>query len=112
MLAATVEECVSGGAEAIARCAQRNIDVLLMDDSLPDMDVFRVTRHIRAQRLGDASHLPIVGLVGGSSAEGRKPCAGQDAVLQKPMEHRALFAALQPWLGMVTDVAEPPPAVG
>ncbi|WP_040730088.1 ATP-binding response regulator, partial [Thiocapsa marina] len=105
--------CVAGGAEAIARCAEGGIDAVLMDDTLPDMDGCTVTEHIRAQRLGDARHLPIVGLrVPVPSAERREPCAGQDAVLMKPVKHTALFDALQPWLGMANNVAEPSPDVG
>ncbi|EGV18855.1 hybrid sensor histidine kinase/response regulator [Thiocapsa marina] len=105
--------CVAGGAEAIARCAEGGIDAVLMDDTLPDMDGCTVTEHIRAQRLGDAGHLPIVGLrVPVSSAEGHETCAGQDAVLMKPVEHRALCDALQPWLGIAPDSAVSTPDVG
>ncbi|UHD17881.1 ATP-binding response regulator [Thiocapsa bogorovii] len=102
-------ECVAGGAEAIARCADGGIDAVLMDDTLPDMDGCTVTGRIRTQRLGDARHLPIVGFVGVGSAEGRAPCAGQDAVLLKPAGRTALFDALQPWLGVAPDGGAPPP---
>lgn len=106
-------ECVACGAEAIARCAEGGIDAVLMDDTLPDMDGCTVTGHIRAQRRGDARHLPIVGLrVPVSSTEAREPCAGQDAVLMKPVTLTALFDALQPWLGVANDVAQSPPDVG
>ncbi len=99
-------ECVAGGAEAIARCAEGGIDAVLMDDTLPDMDGCTATRHIRAQPVGDGTHLPIVGLrVLRPSDEAREPCAGQDAALSKPEGFKALYDVLQPWLGIASDAA-------
>lgn len=69
------------------------------------------SRTIRAQRLGDARHLPIVGLrLAVPSTEAREPCAGQDAVLMKPVNGSALYDALQRWLGIAPDGAASRPA--
>ncbi len=86
------------GEEAISMLREKGFDLVLMDVSMPGMDGYETTRRIRA--LPGLGALPIIALTAHSIAGERERClaAGMDAYLTKPIDVRALEAALQRWL--------------
>lgn len=86
---------VTNGKEAVAACAERYPDIVLMDVQMPVMDGHEATRLIRASAL---PHQPyIIALTAGASDDDRKLSleAGMDAHLSKPIMRASLYAALE-----------------
>ena len=87
------------GAEGVTKAEQDQPDLILMDMSLPVMDGYEATRHIKAQ---DAlKHIPIIGLsahaMSGDAEKAR--AAGCDDYLTKPVNDDLLFQKLEQYLG-------------
>jgi len=70
-------------------------DLILMDIQMPVMDGMTATRHIRAMP-GPAGAVPIVALTAAVESTQQAACfaAGMDGFVPKPIEHRALLAAI------------------
>jgi CheY-like chemotaxis protein len=70
-------------------------DVILMDIQMPVMDGMTATRVIRAMP-GSTGAVPIVALTAAVEAGQESACfaAGMDGFVSKPIEHRALLAAV------------------
>jgi CheY-like chemotaxis protein len=83
------------GAEAVAAVAGKMPDLILMDVSMPVLDGIEATRQIRAMG-GAAAEVPIIALTAHAFASDVESChaAGMNDHLAKPIETRALFAAL------------------
>lgn len=79
-------EAVSSGAEAIARVAAGGVDLVLMDQHMPEMDGLEATRRIRALP-GPEAEVMISGLTASIFAEDITNClnAGMDEFLAKPI---------------------------
>jgi len=71
-------------------------DVVLMDIQMPEMDGESAARAIRALP-GPVGRIPIIAMTANVMPEQRASylAAGMDAVVSKPVEARALLAALQ-----------------
>ena len=76
---------VDEGTAALARCRVERFDVILMDVSMPGMDGFATTAHIRALD-GPNRHAPIIALTAHDSKSYRARClaAGMNELLEKP----------------------------
>lgn len=85
----------ASGEEALAACDRGGYDVVLMDVRMPGLDGLAATRALRAR--GDRT--PVVALTANAFAEDRTAClaAGMDDFLVKPLDARALQAALTRW---------------
>ncbi|MFO1038093.1 MAG: ATP-binding protein [Geminicoccaceae bacterium] len=83
------------GAEAVAAVGRKVPDLILMDVSMPILDGIEATRRIRAMG-GAAAEVPIIALSAHAFASDVEACqaAGMNDHLSKPIETRALFAAL------------------
>lgn len=84
------------GAEAVRLIREGlRCDLILMDIQMPVMDGVTATRHIRSLP-GPAGGIPIVALTAAIEAEQESACfaAGMDGFVSKPIEHRALLAAV------------------
>jgi len=85
------------GLEAVARHGERRPAAVLMDVSMPGLNGLEATRRIRASEAG-AGGVParIVGVTAYAQAADIEAClrAGMDAVVTKPVDRKALFAAL------------------
>jgi len=89
-------DVVANGIEAVAQVQAASYDVVLMDIQMPEMDGEAATRAIRALP-GPVGRIPIVAMTANVMPEQRASylAAGMDAVVAKPVEARALLAALQ-----------------
>jgi len=86
----------ASGAEAIARAAERDYDVILMDLQMPGIDGLEAIRRIRAQQRGTC---PVIlaltaNVMEGNDARCRR--AGANGYLPKPLRLDDLSAALAP----------------
>jgi signal transduction histidine kinase/ligand-binding sensor domain-containing protein/CheY-like chemotaxis protein/HPt (histidine-containing phosphotransfer) domain-containing protein len=89
-------DIAENGAVAVAACARKRYDLILMDGRMPEMDGASATRLIRAGGPPDAlvrdPHVMIVALTANASDEDRTRylAAGMDAFLAKPIAEDAL----------------------
>jgi len=92
-------EVVENGAAAIMCLAVRTYDLVLLDTVLPDYDGLEIAKRIRSWH-APSSEVPIVALaVPGAKDDDRDyVAAGMNALVSKPIEGRALYAALVPFL--------------
>jgi CheY-like chemotaxis protein len=94
-------EVVESGAAALMCLAARPYDLVLMDTVLPDYDGLKIAKQIRAMQLS-SSEVPIVGI---AARDAKKDdlayvLAGINARVAKPIQGRALHAALVPFLAV------------
>ena len=94
-------DTANDGADALDRLDKGAYDLVLMDGSMPVMDGFEATHHLRLRedKSGDA-RTPVIGLtahVVGAAAMAWKD-AGMDDVLYKPFTLASLATVLRNWL--------------
>lgn len=79
--------------------AARPYDLVLMDTVLPDYDGSQMAKRIRTMQ-APSSDVPIVGITASGSSEDLQGLveAGVNARVTKPIQGRALYAALVPFL--------------
>ena len=87
------------GAQALAAYRPGEHGLLLTDFHMPEMDGFELTRRIRDGE-SEGQHLPIVALTADALPGTEQQCldAGMNGYLTKPIDSRALTAALERWL--------------
>src|SRR5262245_30238777 len=88
---------VSNGHEALAALQRGGFDLVLMDVQMPDMDGFAATAAIRAWERASGSRVRIVAMTAHAMTGDRERClaAGMDGYLAKPIDQRALYAAVE-----------------
>ncbi|NPV66420.1 MAG: response regulator [Anaerolineae bacterium] len=87
------------GAQGLAIAASEKPDLILMDLSLPQMDGWTATSHIKAdERL---RHIPIIALTAHAMVGDREKAlaAGCDDYISKPIDLRELQQKLAKYLG-------------
>jgi CheY-like chemotaxis protein len=92
-------ETADNGAAALMCLASRPYDLVLMDTVLPDYDGSQMAKRIRTMQ-APSSDVPIVGITASGSSEDLQGLveAGLNARVTKPIQGRALYAALVPFL--------------
>ncbi len=88
----------NGGEIAVAIALQEQVDLVLMDISMPGMDGYEATRLIRKERSADA--LPVIALTAYASSEEREKstAVGMNDYLTKPIERDRLAQVLSNYL--------------
>jgi CheY-like chemotaxis protein len=83
------------GAEALALLGAEPFDAVLSDVNMPEMDGLALARALRAAS-GPNQLAPVIAVTGGDSEEERAACraAGMSGCVSKPIDPRALYAAL------------------
>ncbi len=93
-------DLVEDGAAAVRAATAKIYHVIFMDCSMPEMDGFEATRHIRASEAGSGRRVPIVALTahaaGGKADEWRN--AGMDGYLTKPFRITDLVETFEQFL--------------
>jgi two-component system, sensor histidine kinase len=101
------------GVAALAALDRRAFDVVLMDVQMPEMDGYQATASIRAREQHSGGHMRIVAMTAHAMTGDRERCldAGMDGYLSKPIDPRALFAAveLEPENAAAPLAAQAPP---
>jgi signal transduction histidine kinase/CheY-like chemotaxis protein len=90
-------EAVTTGEAAVAACANRHFDVVIMDLHMPGLDGIEATLRIRsAESESGRKPVPIFALTADALETGRKACldAGMDGFLTKPVDPADLDAML------------------
>jgi CheY-like chemotaxis protein len=87
---------VETGRAAVEASAREPFDIVLMDLQMPDMGGFEAARLIRARERVSGGHVRIVAMTAHAMAGDRERClaAGMDGHLTKPVDPRALSAAV------------------
>jgi CheY-like chemotaxis protein len=98
-------EVADTGTAALMCLAARTYDLVLMDTALPDYDGLRMAQRIRALQ-APSSEVPVVALAAASDEDDGQELveAGVNARVVKPIQGRALYAALVPFLPAQDDV--------
>ncbi len=94
-------EIAENGQVALDRYeADPRYGLVLTDFHMPEMDGFALTAAIRAREAGTGRRIPIVALTADAlpGTEQRCLAAGMDGYLTKPIDSKALTAALEKWL--------------
>jgi CheY-like chemotaxis protein len=99
-------EAVQNGTDALMCLASRPYDLVLMDTALPDYDGLQLARRVRSLQT-PSSEVPVVALaVSAGKDDGLELVeAGVNARVSKPIQGRALYAALVPFLPAQEDGA-------
>lgn len=96
-----VVDFAENGQVAVERAPGGDYDFVLMDMQMPVMDGYAATRELRDQGL----RTPILALTAHAMKEDRARClsAGCDEYLTKPIDSRALYAALNRHLNQAAE---------
>ncbi|MRW89633.1 EAL domain-containing protein [Duganella sp. FT80W] len=93
-------EFAADGVEAV-RAAQRDrFDLILMDCSMPEMDGYEATAHIRLAELALGRRTPLLAMTANTQSGDAEKClaAGMDDYLAKPITLVELRRKLEKWL--------------
>jgi two-component system, cell cycle response regulator DivK len=87
------------GAQGLQLAQKERPELILMDMSLPVMDGWEATRHLKAD--AQLKHIPIIALTAHAIAGDREKCleAGCDEYESKPVKFPQLMAKIEMFLG-------------
>ncbi|MGI9351578.1 MAG: ATP-binding protein [Rhizobiaceae bacterium] len=94
-------EIVEDGQQALEAFRKSEFDLVLMDCSMPEMDGFEATRHMREiQRVQQRSHVPIVALTAyvAEHVADQARQATMDDIVVKPFTMESIGQCLNKWL--------------
>ena len=97
------------GRETLARLAEGDFDMVLMDVQMPNMDGFEAAGIIRRREQGTGKRIPIVAVTAHAMKDDRRRCieAGMDEYVSKPIRPQALRAAIEQALRVSGKGARP-----
>jgi CheY-like chemotaxis protein len=98
--------CVSTGFHVVEAFQGGDVDLVLMDISMPGLDGFEATARIREieHARGGRRHVPIVGVTAFALPSDRNHCIrrGMDDCLIKPLRKEMLIDTLGRWLNVAS----------
>lgn len=92
-----VVEAASGRAALERLAYERDIDLVLCDQRMPDQDGLELVRTIRARFPRDRHRVVIVFAAGDLAAADQARAAGADGLVERPFTSTEIHAALAPW---------------
>jgi diguanylate cyclase (GGDEF)-like protein len=104
-------EFASNGREAVEAAKRARFDMILMDCSMPEMDGYEATAHIRTHEETLGLRTPLVAMTANTQRGDAEKCmaAGMDDYLAKPITLLELRHKLQKWLPGQAGAAHPAP---
>jgi diguanylate cyclase (GGDEF)-like protein len=104
-------EFAANGREAVAAAQRNQYDLILMDCSMPEMDGYEATAHIRLAEEELGRRTPLVAMTANTQRGDAEKClaAGMDDYLAKPITLIELRHKLEKWLPHGSDAAPQPP---
>jgi diguanylate cyclase (GGDEF)-like protein len=104
-------EFASNGREAVEAAKRTRFDLILMDCSMPEMDGYEATAHIRTHEETVGIRTPLVAMTANTQRGDAEKCmaAGMDDYLAKPITLLELRHKLQKWLPGQGGGAHPVP---
>ena len=106
-------EFAANGLEAVEAAQRGGFDLILMDCSMPEMDGYEATAHIRAAEQTLGRRTPLLAMTANTQRGDAEKClaAGMDDYLAKPITLAELRRKLEKWLPRAAGAAwTPPPA--
>ncbi|WEF34420.1 EAL domain-containing protein [Pseudoduganella chitinolytica] len=102
-------EFAADGRAAVAAVQRGRFDLILMDCSMPEMDGYEATAHIRAAEATLGRRTPIVAMTANTQRGDAEKClaAGMDDYLAKPITLVELRHKLERWLPTAASTAAP-----
>ncbi|RFP19387.1 MULTISPECIES: EAL domain-containing protein [unclassified Duganella] len=93
-------EFAADGVEAVRAAQRERFDLILMDCSMPEMDGYEATAHIRLAELAMGRRTPLVAMTANTQVGDAEKClaAGMDDYLAKPITLVELRQKLEKWL--------------
>ena len=93
-------EFAANGVEAVAAARRGGFDLILMDCSMPEMDGYEATAHIRAAEQALDRRTPLLAMTANTQRGDAEKClaAGMDDYLAKPITLAELRRKLEKWL--------------
>ncbi len=93
-------EFAANGREALEAARSRDFDLILMDCSMPEMDGYEATAHIRVHEESTGRRTPLVAMTANTQRGDAEKClaAGMDDYLAKPITLVELRQKLERWL--------------
>ena len=93
-------EFASNGREALEAARMGEFDLILMDCSMPEMDGYEATAHIREHEIVTGRRTPLVAMTANTQKGDAEKClaAGMDDYLAKPITLVELRQKLEKWL--------------
>jgi len=78
---------------AFGKLAQKKFDLILMDVTMPEIDGFEATRHIRKKMPASVNHIPIIAMTASAFTGDREKCmaAGMNEYVSKPFNPEELY---------------------
>ncbi len=89
---------VAEGAQAVALCREKEIDLVFMDCQMPVMDGYEAAAAIRA--MSNRTGIPIIAITASVVMGEREKClaAGMNECISKPVGEKQLLEVLQTWI--------------
>ncbi|RZT10371.1 diguanylate cyclase (GGDEF) domain-containing protein [Duganella sp. CF402] len=105
-------EFAADGVEAVRATQRDRFDLILMDCSMPEMDGYEATAHIRLLEQALGRRTPLIAMTANTQAGDAEKClaAGMDDYLAKPITLVELRHKLEKWLPHAAPVAASPAA--
>jgi CheY-like chemotaxis protein len=105
-------DVANNGLEALAALRRASYDLILMDIQMPEMGGIEATRLIRQHESLNGGHTAIFAMTAHAMKGDRERylASGMDGYLPKPIDHRALFAAIEALVPNTRPAAAAPAA--
>jgi CheY-like chemotaxis protein/HPt (histidine-containing phosphotransfer) domain-containing protein len=102
------------GKEALAALESHAFDVVLMDVQMPEMDGLEATALVRQKERATGAHVPIIAMTAHAMKGDRELCleAGMDGYISKPIQAKALYAAIEAILPRMSEPLPETPDAG